>query len=339
MMIIGCDFHASFQQIAFLNTETGEQGGARLVHGTGEAEQFYRGLSSRARIGLEATGRAVWFERLLFRLGHELWVGDAARIRAAEVRKQKTDRRDAELLLRLLIEDRFPRIWVPSEAERDRRQLVLHRHRLVQLRTKVKNQLQAVALNEGIQRGRRLWSEAGREQLRSLDLLPWTGLRRDDLLEVLAEFDARIAPLDHAVRQQAEQDPVMRQLMTHPGVGPVAASAFVLTLGDPLRFSVSKQVVSYLGLAPSEHSSGEHRRLGRISKQGNSFLRSLLVEAAHIAVRYDPAWKRQYLRLAMKKNRQVAVVAIARKLAIRLWWMWKMGLDYAAMAESGSHAE
>ncbi len=339
MMIIGCDFHASFQQIAFLNTETGEQGQVRLGHGSGEAEQFYRELGSPARIGIEATGRAVWFERLLFRLGHELWVGDAARIRAAEVRKQKTDRRDAELLLRLLIEDRFPRIWVPSQAERDRRQLVLHRHRLVQLRTKVKNQLQAVALNEGMQRGRRLWSQAGREQLLGLDLLPWTGLRRDDLLEVLEQLDERIAPLDHAVRQQAEQDPVMRQLMTHPGVGPVVASAFVLTVGDPLRFANSKQVVSYLGLAPTEYSSGDRQRMGHISKQGNCLLRSLLIEAAHIAARDDAGWKRQYVRLAMKKNRQVAVVAIARKLAVRLWWMWKSGLDYACVIESGSHAE
>lgn len=339
MLIIGCDFHPSFQQIAFVDEQTGEVREARLTHADGEAERFYCQLKMPARIGIEATGRAGWFERLLFRLGHELWVGDAARIRAAEVRKQKTDRRDARLLLRLLREDRFPRIWVATEADRDRRQLVLHRHTLVQLRTGVKNRLQSLAMHEGRPRGERLWSAAGRAQLRQMDLLPWTGQRRDDLLEMLEEFDGRIAPLDAAVRQQAEADPAMRRLMTHPGVGPVVASAFVLTVGDPLRFGSSKQLVSYLGLAPSEYSSAGHQRLGHISKQGNRLLRSLLVEGAHVAVRFDPGWKRQYLRLAMNKSRPLAITAVARKLAVRLWWMWKLGLDYPRVLESGSHAE
>lgn len=339
MLIIGCDFHPSFQQIAFVDDETGELKQGRLAHADGEAERFYRGLPVAARVGIEATGRAAWFERLLFQLGHELWVGDAARIRAAEVRKQKTDRRDAALLLQLLREDRFPRIWVPTAEARDRRELVLHRHALVQLRTRVKNRLQSMAMNEGLRRGGRLWSGAGREQLQRLDLLPWTGQRRDDLLELLEDFDGRIAPLDAAVRQQAEADPAMRRLMTHPGVGPVIAAAFVLTLGDPLRFPASKQVVSYLGLAPSEYSSAGHQRLGHISQQGNSLMRSLLVEGAHVAVRFDPQWKRQYLRLAMKKSRALAITAVARKLAVRLWWMWKSGLDYPQLVESGSHAE
>jgi transposase len=338
MMIIGCDFHPSFQQIAFVDLETGDTGETRLGHGDGEAERFYRGLTVPARVGLEATGRTAWFERLLYRLGHELWVGDAARIRAAEVRKQKTDRRDASLILRLMMEDRFPWIWSPGLQERDRRQLVLHRHHVVQLRTRVKNQLQSLAMSEGVQRGRRLWSAKGHEQLRQLDLLPWASCRRDDLLEILEQFDTRLIDLDDAVRHQAEADPAIRRLMTHPGVGPVVASAFVLTIGDPRRFGTSKQVVSYLGLAPSEYSSAGHQRLGHISKQGNPLLRWLLVEAAQSAVRFDTEWKRQYVRLAMRKSRPLAITAVARKLAVRLWWMWKLELDYPQIM-AGSHAE
>jgi transposase len=339
MWIIGCDFHPSFEQIAFCNTDSGEYGQAKLTHANGAAESFYRKLEGTVRVGIEATGRTAWFERMLYRFGHELWVGDAARIRAAEVRKQKTDRRDAELLLRLMLEERFPRIWIPSEAERDRRQLVLHRHRLVQLRTRVKNQLQSMAIGEGVQRGKRLWSQAGRDQLQKLDLLPYTALRRDDLLQVLSELDGHIAPLDEAVRRQAEQDVTMQRLMTHPGVGPVVASAFVLTLGNAERFHTSKQVVSYLGLAPTEDSSAGHQRLGHISRQGNSLVRTLLVEAAHTAVRSDAEWKRHYLRMAMKRGASIALVAIARKLAVRLYWMWKTNVDYAAIVERGSHLE
>jgi len=149
MLIIGCDYHPGFQQIAFVDKETGECGERRLTQRE-EAEQFYRALlGQNVRVGMEASGHARWFERLLNELQFELWIGDAAEIRAKRVRKQKTDRQDAQLLLRLLIEDRFPRIWVPDAENRDLRQLLWHRHRLVQMRTRVMNQLHVVALNEG----------------------------------------------------------------------------------------------------------------------------------------------------------------------------------------------
>src|ERR1700730_2195101 len=193
---------------------------------------------------------------MLAEVGHEVWIGDAAKIRASCERKQKTDRRDAELLLRLLAEDRFPRIWVPTAAERDDRQLLLHRHKLVRIRTQVKNQLQAQALNQGVQRKRKLWSEAGRKHLESLPLLPWASRRRAELLQLLDQLEASIGELDRAVAEQASARPAARRLMTHPGVGPVTALAFTLTMGPAERFQRGKQVASYLGLIPIEHSSG-----------------------------------------------------------------------------------
>ena len=313
----------------------------RLDHKSGEAERFYRALAGeQVCIGVEATGTLRWFERLLQELGMELWVGDPVKIRAAGARKAKTDKRDADLLLRLLVEKRFPRIWVPSVEERDARQLILHRHRLVQTRTRAKNQLHAIAANEGLHAKRRVWSKAGQSELMSLKLPHWTSVRRQDWQELLEELNQRIQPLDKALQQQAQQRSEVQLLMTHPGVGPVVASAFVLTLGTPDRFATSKQVAAYLGLVPLEESSGKGKqRLGHITKQGNSLMRGLLTEAAHIAARYDPQWRRKYLRLAMKKNRSIATVAIARCLAVRLWWMWKLGLDYGQMKESRSHAE
>ena len=124
---------------AVRQTDTGELSEARLEHKE-QAEQFYRDLRTRGltvRVGMEASGHARWFERLLIELQFELWIGDAAEIRTKRVRKQKTDRQDAQLLLRLLLEDRFPRIWVPDAENRDLRQLLWHRHRLVQMRTRV----------------------------------------------------------------------------------------------------------------------------------------------------------------------------------------------------------
>ena len=339
MKIIGCDFHPSYQQIAMLDAETGEVVEKTLGHeGKQEVRDFYARLGSGVRVGIEASGQSQWFERMLGELGHEVWIGDAAKIRASSERKQKTDRRDAELLLKLLREDRFPRIWVPTAAERDVRQLLLHRHKLVRMRTQVKNQLQALALNQGVQRKRKLWSATGRKQLEALPLLPWASRRRAELLQLLDQLEGSIGELDGAVGEQAQAHAGARRLMTHPGVGPVTALAFALTLGPVERFRRGKQVASYFGLIPAEHSSGSTgQRLGHISKQGNPFLRGLLVEAAQSAVRHEPEMRRAYRRLAQQKCRALAKVAMARKLAVRLYWMLRLQVDYAQRVQ-GSHA-
>jgi transposase len=340
MLIIGLDYHPGFQQIAFVNTETGDCGDRRLEHRQ-EAEQFYRDLAAQGmsvRVGMEASGHARWFERLLAELHFELWIGDAAEIRTKRVRKQKTDRQDAQLLLRLLVEDRFPQIWVPSWENRDVRQLLWHRHRLVQARTRVMNQLQAVALNEGLRCKKRLWREAGRAQLEAFRLAPWASRRRRDLLELLDRLSPTIAELTQAIEQEVEKCPEAQRLMTHPGVGPLTALAFVLIIGRAERFGCGKQIASYLGLVPSEESSGDRRRLGHISKQGNSLLRFLLVEAAQVTVRSDPDWRSKYFHLAMRRGRKIAKVAMARKLAVRLYWMMRKGWDYEQVKKFGSHA-
>jgi len=282
MLIIGCDYHPSFQQIAFVDTSSGELSERRLFHRE-EAEQFYGKLKEQSvpvRVGMEASGHARWFERMLRDLQFELWIGNAAEIRAKRVRRQKTDRQDAQLLLRLLMEDRFPRIWVADAENRDLRQLLWHRHRLVQMRTRVMNQLHVVALNEGLRRKKALWRQAGRQELESLALAPWANRRRQDLLDLLDQLTPKIQQLTQALEEEVEKRPVTRRLMTHPGVGPLTALAFELVIGTPERFHCGKQIASYVGLVPSEESSGNRRRLGHISKQGNALLRYLLVEAA-----------------------------------------------------------
>jgi transposase len=340
MLIIGCDYHPGFQQIAGVETRTGELQERRLGHSQ-EAEAFYRELQAggaSVRVGMEASGQSRWFERLLAELRFELWIGDAAQIRAKRVRKQKTDRQDAQHILTLLMENRFPRIWVPSWENRDLRQLLWHRHRMVQMRTRVMNQLQAVALNEGLRRKKGLWGEAGRKQLEGFPLACWASRRRRDLLELLDGLTPSIAELTRAIEQEAGRYPEAQRLATHPGVGALTALAFVLIIGNAERFHCGNQVASYVGLVPAEDSSGERQRLGHISKQGNTLLRFLLVEAAQVSVRSDAEWRRRYFHLALRRGRKIAKVAMARRLAVRLYWMWRKQWDYQQWKSFGPHA-
>ena len=337
MIIIGVDFHPEFQQIALLNTTTGEVEEKRLAH-PGEAEKFYRALASAGetvRLGMEASGHARWFERLMAELQFELWIGDAAEIRAKRGRKQKTDRQDAQHILKLMLKDDFPKIWVPNWENRDLRQLLWHRHRMVQARTRVMNQLQAVALNEGLHCKKKLWRERGRQQLEAFALAPWASRRRRDLLAGPPES---INCGADAIEREVENYPAAQRLKTHPGVGVLTALAFVLILGDAERFDCGKQVASYLGLVPLEDSSGNRRRLGHITKQGSSIVRFLLVEAAQVTVRSLPEWRSKYFHLVLRRGRKIAKVAMARRLAVQLFWMMRKQWDYEQLKKFGSHA-
>jgi transposase len=195
-------------------------------------------------------------------------------------------------------------------------------------------------MNQGQQKKRQLWTKAGRQLLEKLPLERWTARRRDDLLRWMDQLERECASLDEAVEQAAEANPEARRLMTHPGIGPVISLGFVLTIGPIERFQRSRELVSYLGLNPREESSGERRWLGGISKQGSVFLRRLLIQGAQTAVRGDGELARRYRRLAAKTHKAVAKVMVARKLAVRMFWMQKTQQTYPELVRtrgSSSH--
>ena len=191
-----------------------------------------------------------------------------------------------------------------------------------------------MALSQGVQKKRKLWTEVGRAELEQLPLLPYAAERRKHLLLSLDGLQAEIEALNRRVEEEVQKRPAAVRLQTHPGVGPVTALAMVLTLGPAERFPSGKEVGSYFGLIPSEYSSGGRQRLGRISKQGSSFLRFLLVEAGQSAVRYDAELGRFYRRLAARKHRALAKVAVARKLATRLYLMLREDWNYAQLCRA-----
>jgi transposase len=318
-----------------LDTDSGEFVEKTLEHDSEELRNFYSRLTRQVLVGVEATGAMQWFLEWMEELGIECRVGDPAKIRAAEPRKQKNDRRDAQLLLKLLSENRFPTIWMPSTEQRDLRTLLRHRHQWVRMRASVQHTLQSMALNHGLRRGHSLWNQAGQHALRALPLAPHASQRRKALMTLYPSLQESIDELDHEVSQQVDQHPQARRLMTHPGVGPITALATEVFLGNPMRFTDGKAVASYMGMIPREHSSGGRQRLGAMSKQGNALLRYLWCEAAMHAVGRDPELKRFYRRKLVQKGLGKARVAAARKLGIRLWIMLRDQIDYQEFCRRG----
>jgi transposase len=328
MRIIGCDLHARQQTLAMLDTETGQLERLILMHEGNNVREFYSQLPRPVLVGIEATGSTHWFLNLMEELGIECRVGHPATIRAAEPRKQKHDRRDADLILKLLAENRFPTIWQPPQELLDLRALLLHRHQWVRMRTRIQNALQAIALSHGLRRGPGLWSHDGQAKIAFLPLSPHTACRRSALQAMYQKMESEIEDLTQQVAEQAANRSKARLLMTHPGVGPVTALATDVFLGDPRRFANGKALASYVGIIPREYSSGERQRLGGVSKQGSPLLRFLWGEAAAHAVRRDPELKRFYRRKLVQKGLGKARVAVARKLGIRLWIMLRDEIDY-----------
>jgi transposase len=328
MRIIGCDLHVAQQTIAMLDDDTGEVVERTLTHDGEAVREFYASIPGPAVVGIEATGSMGWFLRLLEELAIPCRVGHPAAVRKAETRRQKHDRRDADLLLKLLVEDRFPAIWMPSTEQRDLRALLLHRHQWVRLRTRVQQALQAMAMSHGLRRGPTLWSRAGQAALAALPLAPHAAHRRSELVALYQHLAAQVAQLDARVEEAVVPRSAATRLMTHPGVGPVTALATEVFLGDPGRFADGKALASYVGMIPSEYSSGSRQRLGALSKQGNPLLRFLWGEAAMHAVRREPELQRFYRRKLAQKGLGKARVAAARKLGIRLWIMLRDQIGY-----------
>jgi transposase len=200
------------------------------------------------------------------------------------------------------------------------------------------NQLQALAMNENKCWKKKLWSQQGRAEFEKLPLAFWASRRRQELLELLDQINPVIDELTAAVEKEARKRPEVLRLMTHPGVGALTALAYVLIIGTPQRFACAKQIGNYVGLILSEDSSGGRQRLGHITKQGSSLLRFLLVEAAQAAVRSNSDWRRRYRHLAMRRQRNIARVAMGRRLGVRLYWMWRNDCEYSPSLEFGSHA-
>ena len=317
-LYMGVDFHPHQQTVAWCDTRTGETRTLDLLHDVPSVRMFYSTLSEPAVVGIEASGRATWFEQLLFETGHELFVGNPVLIRKRATSRHKNDRRDAELILELLLRGEFPAIWRrPAESNRII-DVVGLRHDLVRQRTQLYNRLQAMGHSIGLPKGR-MKSLAVQAMVKAAETDEATAIRRDHLFLLLTQLDVQISDLNKWLEKKAEADRSVRLLMTQKGVGHLTALVTVHTLGDVSRFRrLTKQVVSFAGLDPVERSSAGRTRFGSISKAGSALLRYQLGQAGGIASRSDTRLKSFRKRLGKKKHKSVVRTAIARKLLVKL---------------------
>jgi transposase len=332
----GVDFHARTQTVFYCNTEDGEVHNEVLVHQDGNVRDFYAQIKGDVIVGLEASGYSPWFEQMLEEIGHQVWIGDAAQIRArAKRRRQKTDKKDASLILDLMLKDEFPRIYRPPAQSQEILAMLRYRHRLVKIRTMAKNNLQAIAIKGRLTMKSKLLTAKGIQKLMALPVSPVVNIERKQWLSLISELQRRIKETENWLCKEAETDEKAALLRTHPGIGLLTSLILVHTLGPVERFPNRRKLAAYLGMDPTEQSSGDKKRMGGISKAGSRLTRFLLVEAARSAVAGDPALKRFYARLSHRRGKPKAIVAVARKLVIRSYIMLRDDIDYAEFLRRG----
>jgi len=317
-LYIGVDFHPHQQTNAWCDTRTGETQTTDLINDPEVVRKFYSSLREPAIVGIEASARATWFEELLFETGHKLFVGNPVLIRKRATSRHKNDRRDAELILGLLLRGEFPAIWRRPPASEQILEILRLRQSLVRQRTKLYNQLQALAHSVGLPKGR-IRTSGFQRLVKTAAMNEVSSIRRTHLFSLVEKLNSQIVELDQWLKVKADEDRSVRLLQTQKGVGHLTALATVHTIGDVSRFPrLSKQIASFAGLDPVEKSSAGRVRFGSISKAGSRLLRYQLGLAAQIAARSDAKLKSFYKRLAKKKPKSVAKTAAARKLLVKL---------------------
>lgn len=332
---VATDFHAREQTISYCDTADGEIHRTKLRHQHDDVRAFYEQFSGEVIVGFEASGYSAWFEQMLAELQHTVWLGNAAEIRRKAPRRQKNDRRDAALMLDLMLKGDFPRVHSFSPESRTVLRQLRYRHKLVKVRTIAKNSLHAIGINAGLPLKRGLLTQPGIEKLQALELSPELTDQRDEWLELIGLMNERIATVEEALQQRAQDDAEIALLRSHPGIGLLTALALRYTLLPISRFRSTRAVTAYVGLDCIEDQSGERRRLGSISKAGSRLLRFLLNEAGQTAARRDPELQRFYKRLRHRRDKPKAKVAVARKLLVRSFIMLRDQIDYAEFVRRG----
>jgi transposase len=328
---IGLDVHLDFCEVAIIERGRVRSGGR--VSSTPEGlEILANSLAPDDHVALEATGNALAIARLLEPHVARVVVAARKELRAITEAKVKTDRHDARTLARLLAAGLLNGCWLPDEKTRSLRRRLSRRAQLVRQRTRCKNELHAVLMRnlKGRPPMTDVFGKSGRRWLGELELPPDERQTVDGCLRQIDFLDGEIKMLEKEIAQHALASQDIQRLMTVPGVSLMTAATFISAVGEIDRFHSPRKLVGYLGLDPKVRQSGsEPARHGRISKQGAAQVRQMLTEAAFVAVSTAGPMRAFYQRVRARRGSQIAIVAVARKLAVLFWHMLTRQEDYA----------
>jgi transposase len=330
MRSIGLDVHKQFAEIAVLESGQKLQRPERIQTTPAALRAFARTLRSTDRVVLEASINTWPIADLLSAHAGQVIVSNPMRTRAIASAKIKTDRVDSAILAQLLAADFIPPVWAPDPATRALRHQTAHHQSLVQQQTRLRNRIHAVLHRNLVGHSfTDLFGKAGRRWLTDVPLPAEERYQVDSALRLLSVVEAEIQLADERIAQAALTDRRMMHLMTIPGVGLITAMAVTAIIGDVTRFPRPTHLVGYLGLDPRVRQSGMRPTYtGHITRQGQAHARALLVEAAHSAIRVPGPLHAFYQRVRAHRGRQIAIVAVARKLAVLAWHLLTHDTDY-----------
>jgi transposase len=320
MVFVGIDLHKQYSYVVVLNARGDVLDERRLVNT--KVAAYIAGLAEPVHVTLEATLNWQAMVEQLEEKVAEVVLAHPKHVKAIASARIKTDKIDARVLADLLRTNLLPAAYIPTRATRDLRDLVRHRAHLTWQRTQLKNRVHAILARYDVQRPPGgLFTRQGLAFLRSVPLRPFHRRIVDDSLLLIEQFKASAKALDKRLVDEVAQRPLAQLLTTIPGIGPYSALVVLAEIDDIARFPTAKHLCSYAGLVPSTHSSGGRTRHGPITKEGSPWLRTVMVEAAQVAVRLSPTLAHYRDRIAAKHGRNAAKVAVARKLLTSIFWM------------------
>jgi transposase len=330
MIHIGIDMHKRSSEVAAIDDAGQIIDRCTLDHTQREVmQEFFRQFRGQAVATVEATRSWYWFYEVLESCGLQVKMAHPLKVRIIAEAKIKTDKIDALTLAKLERADFLPESYIPSREIRDQRELLRCRVALVRARTIFKNRVHAVLDKLGIlHKYTDLFGREGLVFLKTVELRPVYRHVLDEYLAVIEFLDQRIVAVTKLIRATLKEDPRVKRLLTIPGVGELTAYTVLSEIGEIERFSDARNLCSYAGITPTIRQSAEHRWEGHITKQGNRCLRWIMVEAAQVAPRLDPALRYFYDRLADRRGPKKARVAVARKLLIAVWHVLTNNQDY-----------
>jgi transposase len=329
MVYVGMDVHRKRTQVAILDAEGGEVLNRNVPNDPGELTAILGRLEPRTPVVFESCYGWSWLAELLDDLDLETHMAHPLRCRAIASARLKNDKVDARTLAHLLRTDLLPEAWIAPAGTRELRALLRHRFRLARTAAHLKNRVHAVLADRGIRVEDSLWTKAGRERLAAqvAELPPVHRAIAEDCLTLIDAVGVPLARLRNEIYRLTRPDPRVQALMRLPGVGQLTALTLVAEIGDISRFPSARKLCAWAGLTPTVRNSDVKVRHGHISKQGSTWVRWILVEAAHHAIRRPP-FDRIHAHIARRRGRHIATVAVARKLLARAYYVLKEVQDH-----------